>query len=83
MLVKLAAGRCSRCLHVPEVPEELHFHHRVKSEKVANVADLVSRGASQSKIMAEMAKCDIICANCHAVLTSRQKSLLSPKVYED
>jgi len=82
-LVKLAAGRCPRCGHEPEVLEEMHFHHRDPRRKVANVADLVSRGASISKIMAEIAKCDLVCANCHAVLSSHQRSLFSPKVSED
>lgn len=46
----------------------LHFDHRVPSQKVLVVARAMNRGFGQ--IMAEIAKCDVRCANCHAIRTA-------------
>lgn len=52
---------CSRC-------EEdrfyvLEFHHQ--GDKESNVADLVSDGVSIKKLLLEIEKCIVVCANCH------------------
>jgi len=43
----------------------LDYDHRPGESKKANVNVLVKRGASKEIILAEIAKCDLICANCH------------------
>lgn len=48
-------------------PKVMHFHHRDPAEKTASLAALVSRGAPREEIDAEVAKCDLLCANCHAI----------------
>ena len=45
----------------------MQFDH-VRGEKVAYVAVLRSRG-NLSKLLTEIEKCDVVCANCHAVRT--------------
>ncbi len=48
----------------------LDFHHRDPTTKIAGIATLVRRGVkrvSKEKILQEIAKCDPICANCHAL----------------
>jgi hypothetical protein len=42
----------------------LDFDH-VKGKKTANVCDLIARGATWERILVEIAKCDVRCANCH------------------
>lgn len=42
------------------------------SDKFANVSDLVTRGAALHKIIAEAAKCRILCHNCHMLHTFNQ-----------
>lgn len=44
-------------------PSCLDFHHR--QNKHMNVADMVCLGASQQKIIKEIEKCYVWCANCH------------------
>lgn len=44
----------------------LHFHHRDPSQKEFGIGSGGTR--SISKIKREMEKCDILCANCHAIL---------------
>jgi len=38
-------------------------------QKHANIADLVSRGASLDKLIEEVKKCRILCHNCHMLRT--------------
>ena len=45
----------------------MDFDH-VDGEKVMLVSQLVNRG-SVSKLMAEIAKCEVVCANCHRIRT--------------
>lgn len=50
----------------------LHFHHRDSEEKVATVATMVQKFEySYEDILAEIAKCDVFCANCHMILHYR------------
>jgi hypothetical protein len=45
----------------------LTFHHDNREEKDFNVADMLSRGHSVASIQREMAKCIVLCANCHRI----------------
>jgi hypothetical protein len=62
--VKLANG-CMDC-GFREFPEALDFDH-VRGEKLFNVSQAIRRPLSI--LDAEIAKCDIVCANCHAIRT--------------
>jgi len=62
----------SQCLHCKnDDPEVLEFDHREQSEKKFNVSEMVGY-YSWSKILDEIAKCDILCANCHKKRTIKQ-----------
>ena len=37
--------------------------------KIVHPSDLASRGVSISTLLKELDKCDILCANCHAIVT--------------
>ena len=41
----------------------LEFDHLPEYEKLANVSNLMS--GSRNKLIEEMNKCDVVCANCH------------------
>lgn len=45
----------------------LQFHHRVPADKLKDIALLVTSSASTKTILAEMEKCDVLCANCHII----------------
>lgn len=50
-------------------PATLDFHHRDPSEKETTVAGIANRkGWSKERILSEIAKCDVLCANCHRKL---------------
>lgn len=42
----------------------MQFDHLGDKERA--IADLISAGWSWKRILAEIAKCDAVCANCHA-----------------
>lgn len=54
---------CSRCGETD--PACLDFHHRDDTEKEMTISKMITHGFSKAKLRAEMAKCDILCANCH------------------
>ena len=45
----------------------MQFDHRDPATKLFNVGSMLSE--SQERIATEVAKCDVICANCHAIRT--------------
>jgi hypothetical protein len=61
--IKQKAG----CVSCPENhPACLGFHHRVPEEKLFTIAHAISHGGiGKEALLAETAKCDVICANCH------------------
>jgi len=73
VLIQQAKGRpCADCgKSYPYYVME--FDHREGEEKLCNVADLnCHRRVSMRTLMAEIAKCDLVCANCHRERTYRR-----------
>lgn len=52
----------------------MDFDHRPGEEKLCEVSKLVSEGYSLDLILAEIAKCDVVCSNCHRVRTFVRRS---------
>lgn len=59
---KADAG-CHRCGEADAAC--LDFHHRKTDGKAGNICDLVTRGWSRERLREELAKCVVLCANCH------------------
>jgi hypothetical protein len=66
----LQARPCADCGEAD--PIVLEFDHVRGGPKVANVAYLVNRGYGLEALDAEIAKCDVVCANCHRRRTARR-----------
>jgi hypothetical protein len=61
---ELKSGReCERCGE--RRPHCLQFHHVDAEDKDTEVATAVGYGFSRERIIAEVAKCIVLCANCH------------------
>ena len=66
----LSAHPCVSCGETD--PVVLEFHHR--GDKDNEVSRLMGRGASLDALKAEIAKCDVVCANCHRRITATERS---------
>jgi hypothetical protein len=53
----------------------MDFDHKPGFEKVKNV----SQANTFAMVESEMAKCDLVCANCHRIRTWNRKQHLSSK----
>jgi hypothetical protein len=65
--LKVETG-CSDCGYNAN-PVALQFDHLPGNEKVADIARLAWLKRSMSSLLAEIAKCEVVCANCHAIRT--------------
>ena len=66
--IKLASG-CVDCGY-KEHPAALQFDH-VRGIKHADISAVAK--FSWDSLMAEIEKCDIVCANCHAIRTANRR----------
>lgn len=58
--------KCNRC---PEADFNcLDFHHTDPDEKDRTVATTIAWGWSKKRILGEIEKCEVLCANCHRKL---------------
>ena len=61
---------CIRCGE--DNPLCLSVHH-IRGGKIGNVSDLANKGWSIASIDAKIAKCEVICHNCHAIESAEQR----------
>jgi hypothetical protein len=66
----LAYNHCVDCGYSDR--RALQFDH-VRGEKVLAVSEMVCRGTSVDTIKAEIAKCEVRCANCHSIVTHQRR----------
>lgn len=66
-------ARCSHCGE--DRPEALDFHHLDGNQKAFAIGEAVALGCSRARILAEIAQCIVLCANCHRVETRRSASV--------
>ncbi len=53
-------------------PFVMDFDHRDPTKKVSKISNLMRLGSRQ-KLEAELAKCDLVCSNCHRIRTHKKK----------
>lgn len=53
-------------------PFVMDFDHRDDSAKTFNVSAAIPLGLPWDRVVAEIAKCDVVCANCHRMRTLRR-----------
>ena len=54
--------------------ECMDLDHRPGEGKVINVSRMMTTGRfSEAALLAEIAKCDLVCANCHRIRTRKRK----------
>lgn len=61
-------------------PYVMDFDHRPGEEKCFNLSMGLACGLRSELIKAEMAKCDVVCSNCHRIRTFKRRDHLRPRV---
>lgn len=64
---------CKDC-HNRYNPVCMEFDHRDPTVKRGTISNFVSKGYPVEVILAELEKCDLVCSNCHAIRTWRQRN---------
>ena len=68
-LIEMAGGKCQKCEYVYDGCERcLTFHHREPDKKKFPLCVNVLWGKKWEEIIAEFAKCDLLCVMCHTKL---------------
>lgn len=71
-----------RCVHCG-----IKYHHsamqcdHVRGDKIYNIADAARLQKSDEDVVAELNKCDIVCANCHSMKSYTERRQVSPYVF--
>ena len=52
----------------------MDFDHRDPADKQCCVSRLMARPSSVTRLIREMAKCDLVCSNCHRIRTHGGRS---------
>lgn len=69
----LKSKPCTDCGHIFN-SVAMQWDH-IASDKTINIADAIKKGWSKKRILIEVGKCELVCANCHAVRTWNRKNL--------
>ncbi len=56
----------------------MDFDHRIPAEKLGNIGS--GAGWGEARLRAEIAKCDVVCSNCHRLRTHCPNGLTPPPV---
>lgn len=67
----LKRGPCTDCGQTFD-PICMDFDHLPGTDKILNVGRMVTRKFAWAKIEAEIAKCELVCANCHRLRTKKR-----------
>lgn len=71
LIRSLKSAPCADCGNTFD-PVCMDFDHRPGETKIAALSKIAS--LSREAILAEIAKCDVVCSNCHRLRTFRQRN---------
>lgn len=78
---ELKSGPCADCGHTFP-PVCMDFDH-LGDDKTQIVSRLVYGNASKARVLAEIAKCELVCSNCHRIRTFiARKQCGAPRKYD-
>lgn len=60
---KLSCEKCGE-----DHPATLDFHHRDPKQKDRRISQMIASGSSRERMLKEIEKCSVLCANCHRKL---------------
>ena len=54
-------------------PVAMDFDHRPGAPKTKSISNMVNHHRLRSEILREIAKCELVCSNCHRIRTAKEK----------
>lgn len=51
----------------------MQFDHLPSFKKNIEIWEIIAKGWAKSRVLEELAKCELVCANCHALRTHRRR----------
>ena len=69
---------CTECCETH--PACLDFHHVDATEKHNNLARMVDESRPYAVLDAEMAKCEVLCSNCHRKMHWNERQQTKPAI---
>lgn len=69
--IKLAQG-CADCGYRTHAVA-LHFDHLPGKGKMMGISQMWRKAGLRDKVIEEISKCEVVCANCHAVRTAQRR----------
>lgn len=66
--------KCQRCGYDKPIPDVYEFHHRDPAEKDPSWGKMITNNHRIESLLAEIDKCDLLCANCHRETHYEMKS---------
>lgn len=73
-LVEMKSDPCTDCGIC--YPHYVMQYDHIGDDKVAAIGEMVARCNGWETILKEVAKCELVCANCHAVRTWARRAVL-------
>lgn len=68
---------CKRC-GIKYPPMVMDFHHREPGQKAFSIGKKVG-SVSRTRLISEISKCDVLCANCHRMVDHEELNDAPPK----
>ena len=72
---ELKSGLCTDCKNTFN-PECMQWDHLPQYDKIEGVGKLARLTWNKNKVLEEIAKCELVCANCHAMRTKNRRKLI-------
>ena len=67
LIIKLKSKRCADCHH--RFPWYVMDFDHVRGKKLFDMSRLMAKVIAVQRVLAEAAKCDVVCSNCHRIRT--------------
>lgn len=81
LVESLKSEPCTDCKKT--FPTECMDFDHVAGQKLFNIGHLLSRTPTREVLLAEIAKCELVCANCHRIRTRKRKNDDIPKSLQE
>lgn len=81
LILKFKDKPCTDC-KIKYPPYVMDFDHLGEEPKILGISHMRRRRMAFEKILAEIAKCEVVCSNCHRIRTNTRNPARYTKIME-